>query len=302
MNRLIYALLMAFKSITRYKVASTALISGVAILFMWIGVSFLLWHPLTSLTSKLLEFVPFALIKSNGAWMLSSLLFVQVVFITLAFFIIILSSTIVKDAKEGKYTIYLFTLAFAVILFWSAVWFFNSTTIYSALTRLLTWLPFETIEKGIAYIFAAYLIYAFYVVSLLIYVSLFSEKIINSVSRVDISKVSEIKVIGYTLKDAFIFLVVSVVAFPILFIPVLNFFAQIFVWIWLIKDTFTYDIGAIFFKEDRLRELKKEHKSAILSISFASSLFNFVPILNIFAPYFGEFALYHYFESLKDDM
>ncbi len=302
MNRLIYALLMAFKSITRYKVASGALVSGVAILFVWIGISFVLWHPLTSVTSKLLELVPFALIKSNGAWMLSSLLFVQAVFITLAFFIIILSSTIVKDVKEGKYTIYLFTLALAVILFWSAVWFFNSTAIYAALTKLLSWLPFETIEKGIAYIFAAYLIYAFYVVSLLVYVSIFSEKIINSINEANIGKVSEIKVIGYTLKYAFIFLLFSTVAFPILFIPVLNFFIQIFVWIWLIKDTFTYDMGAIFFKEDRLKELKKEHRGAILSISFVSSLFNFVPVLNIFAPYFGEFALYHYFESLKDDL
>jgi hypothetical protein len=47
------------------------------------------------------------------------------------------------------------------------------------------------------------------------------------------------------------------------------------------------------------QRLIKEHKVAILFISFMAVLFNFLPVFNIFAPFFGEISMFHYFRNLK---
>ncbi len=301
MNELLYALVASFKTIVKWKISKTALISGFIFMSIWVVIGFVFWHPLTSFTISLLNFVPFAFIKSNGAFMLSSLIFVQSILITLAFVIIILSTTIIKDAKEKKFPLFILSIAFGVILFWSVVWFFNHGIIYTNLEKILTWLPFHTIEKAMAYIYAIYLLYSLYVVSLLLFVSIFSKKILRLGIEDRIEKKADKNILIFTLKDTAIFLVISVIAFPLFFIPVVNFLFQILIWIWLIKDTFTYDIGAIFYDNDKIKEIKQKHKKTILTISFISSLFNFIPILNIFSPYFGEFAMYYYFETYEEN-
>ncbi len=300
MNQLLYALVASFKTIVKWKVSKIALISGMVLMGVWAIIGLLFWHSLTSFTISLLNFIPFAFIKSNGAFMLSSLIFVQAILITLAFVIIILSTTIIKDAKEKKFPLFIISIAFGVIIFWSVIWFFNHGIIYANLEKILTWFPFKTIEKAMAYIFAIYILYSLYVVSLLLLVSIFSRKILKLGIDDRIEKKVNKNILLFTLKDAAIFLVISIVAFPLFFIPIVNFFVQISIWIWLIKDTITYDIGAIFYDNEEIKEIKSKHKLTIFGISFISSLFNFIPILNIFSPYFGEFALYYYFDEYKE--
>ena len=302
MNELIYAIVSSFKTIIQWKISKLALISGVSLMIVWIIIGLILWHPLTSFTASLLNFVPFALIKSNGAFMLSSLLFVQAILVSLAFIIIILSTVIVKDAKEKRFPLFIISIALVVIAFWVVIWFFNHAVIYTYLEKVLTWLPFATIEKAMSYIFALYILYSFYVVSLLLFVSTFSREILKMGSDDEIEKRSNKRIFIFTARDSLIFLIVSIIAFPLFFVPIVNFFVQILVWVWLIKDTFSYDIGDIFYNEDDIKKMKKEHKIALWSISFMSAMFNFIPILNIYSPYFGEFALYHYFDEYENKL
>ncbi len=302
MNELLYALIESFKTITKWNVAKFILLSGIVLMAVWFGIGFLVWHPLVSFTASLLEFVPFALIKSNGAWMLSSVIFIQAIFITFSFIIIICDVFILEKSKTKKYPLYIFGIAFGVILFWSIVWYFNSTSMHLALTKLLTWLPFETIEESIAYLFALYLLYSLFIVSLLLFVGIFSDTILSIALGYSIAKKYQVKVIKYTLKDAAIFLVISLLFFPLLFVPVVNIILQIAVWMWLGKDTFAFDMGAIFYNKEDIKVALSKHKYSILFITFISSLFNLVPVLNIFAPYFGEFAVYYYLDSIKQKL
>lgn len=300
MNELLYALMEGFKTIIKWNVAKFALLSGIGLMVVWFGIGYILWHPLVSFTASLLDFVPFALIKSNGAWMLSSVIFIQAIFISFAFIIIVFGIFIMEESKVKKYPLYIITTAFAVILFWTLIWYLNHTAIHNALARLLTWLPFETVEQSMAYLFAIYLLYSLFIVSLLLFVGMFSENILDSALGYSLKKVSEIKIITYTLKDGAIYLILSLLFFPLLFIPILNFFIQIGVWMWLGKNTFSYDMGTIFYDKDELKEMQKEHRFPIWTITFVASLFNLVPVLNIFGPYFGEFATYYYLEAYKN--
>jgi hypothetical protein len=302
MNELLYAVIESFKTIVKWDVAKFALLSGIALMAVWFGVGFILWDPLVSFTASLLDFVPFALIKSNGAWMLSSVIFIQAIFISFAFIIIIFGIFIMEKSKVKKYPLYIITIAFCVILFWTVIWYINHATIHNSLARLLTWLPFETVEQSMAYLFAVYLLYSLFIVSLLLFVGIFSENILDTALGYSLKKVSEIKIITYTLKDGAIYLILSLLFFPLLFIPVLNFFIQIGVWMWLGKNTFSYDMGSVFYNKDNMSDMLKEHRFSIWMITFIASLFNLVPVLNIFGPYFGEFATYYYLEACKTSL
>ncbi len=301
MNELLYALVESFKTITKWKISRFALLSGLVIMLIWFIIGFIFWQPIVSFTASLLELVPFALIKSNGAWMLSSLIFVQAIFISFSFIIIIAGIFIMEKSKIKQYPRYIFTIALSVILFWTIIWYFNHETIYKELTKLLTWLPFETVKESIAYIFGVYLLYSLFIVSILLFVAIFSDNILNTAFGYSIAKKYDLNITKYTLKDGAIFLLLSLLFFPLLFIPIVNFFIQIGIWMWLGKDSFTYDMGSIFYNQDELRETIKEHKIAIWFITFMASLFNLIPVLNIFGPYFGEFAMYYYLESYKNE-
>ena len=107
---------------------------------------------------------------------------------------------------------------------------------------------------------------------------------------------NEFKTFKYTLKDTGIFIAASIIAFPLLFVPVVNFIVQIALWVWLIKDTFAYDTASLFVK-DLTKEKLKEHQLAIWGISTLGALFNFIPIFNIFGPYFSELSMFYYFKE-----
>ncbi len=301
MNNIFYALIESFRTITKQNISKFALLSGIGLALFWTIIGFFIWHPLIDFTAHLLDFVPFALIKDNGVWMFSSIVFIQAIFISFAFIIIIFSSTIIKDSKKQKYPLYILSIAFSVIFFWAIIWYANHASIHIALAKILTWFPFKTIEQSISYIFAIYILYSLFIISLLFFVSFFSEKILNLGLNYNINKNFEFKIIKYTLKDSLIYLIASIVLFPLLFIPIINFFAQILVWMWLGKDTITFDIGTIFYDKENIKNIKQQHKFAIWFILFAASFFNLVPLLNIFSPYFGEFAMYYYLEGYKKD-
>jgi uncharacterized protein involved in cysteine biosynthesis len=110
----------------------------------------------------------------------------------------------------------------------------------------------------------------------------------------------EFKNIKQTLKDTAIFLLASIVSFPLLFVPVLNFIILVGLWIWLMKNTLAYDVSAfVFGKIDK--EKLKEYKKGLWAITFLGSLFNFIPILNVFAPYFTELTMFYYLKEKKDN-
>ncbi len=300
MNETIYAIVESFKSITKWKISKIALITGLSIMSLWVVIGYIFWSPFVKFASSIVDLIPFDLIKTNGALLLSGVAFIQVIFITFAFIIIIFSYFIIEDAKKQEYPMYIVSIAFFVISFWSFIWFFNHDIIYDNLTKLLLWLPFKTVEKTMAYIFVIYIIYNLFVASLLLTVSFFSEKIISISTGVRVRKNSADSVMLHTFKNSVIFIAVSLITFVLLFIPVLNIITQIAVWIWLIKDTYTYDVATMFYSKEESSYTQHKHKLPLYIISFVASMFNFIPILNIFSPFFAEFAIYNYLEAYEE--
>jgi len=303
MKHILHAIIFGFKEILTWNTMKYALISGVLISALWIGIGFSVWDSLIALSSHIIELVPFSMVRSNGAWMLSTFLFIQLVIITFALIFAFLGNLILRYISKEKYTIFTILVAMGTTIFWAIVWVFKGDVIYDKFLQLLTWLPFETVEKGIAFLIAFYFIYNAIIVSMVFVSSFFSEALIQKVEaehfkNEEIVRDHLFSSIGYTIRNTLIFIVVSLLTFPLLFIPVLNIIVQVILWIWLIKDTMSHDAAALVYKNVKDAPIK-EHTFAIWMISFIASLFNFIPILNVFGAFFGEIAMFHYFKSLE---
>ncbi len=303
MTSVMSSVIVGFKEILSWNTIKHVLLSGIFVVAVWIGIGYLMWNPLINLSSHIIELVPFSMVRSNGAWMLSSFLWLQLVLLTFALIYAFFGNIILRSVSQDRYSAFSIYTIVASAIFWGIVWYFKGDFIYAEFLKLLTWLPFETVEKGIAFLIGFYVIYNGIIVTMLFITSLFSEPIIIGVEKKhfegkEVMRDNLFKSIGYTIKDTLIFIVASIIAFPLLFIPIVNIVVQVILWAWLIKDTISYDALALTREKVNKSEVK-EHRFSVWFISLIASLFNFVPLLNLFSPYFGEIAMFHYFKSVK---
>jgi hypothetical protein len=297
------AVLFGFKGIFRARTMKFAMISGVVIFAVWLILGFLFWDGITAFTSSVLELIPFSMLRSNGAWMLSAFVWLQLVLVTFALIFSFFSNIIVEKVDKDKYATFSVSIGLLSAAFWGIVWFFAHSYIYAQFLKLLTWLPFETIEKGLAYLIGFYIIYNGIIVTIIFVTSMFSTSFLSEVKEEEFPydrmyDEYEYNTIIKTLKDTGIFIALSVLAFPLLFIPVLNFFILVGLWSWVMKDTIAYDTAAFVFGAVEKEKLK-EYKGAIWGLNMIGSLFNFIPVFNVFAPYFTELAMFYYLKEKR---
>jgi uncharacterized protein involved in cysteine biosynthesis len=99
-----------------------------------------------------------------------------------------------------------------------------------------------------------------------------------------------------SLKAGFIFLLLFLFTFPLIFVPIVGQVWMLWLWSLLIKEPNTYDVGSLFITDKQT--IKAQKKKAWL-IAMIASLFNYIPILNIFAPLFGQIMFLHYLLGRK---
>ncbi|QOP45781.1 EI24 domain-containing protein [Sulfurimonas paralvinellae] len=298
------AVIFGFKEILRAKTMKFAMLGGLIISVVWIVIGIILWNPIISFSSSILTYIPFSLIRSNGAWMLSTFLWLQVVLVTFALVFAFLGNLIMEKVQREKYASLTLYIGLTSAAFWGVVWFYEGGYIYAQFLKLLTWLPFETIEKGLAYLIGFYIIYTGIIVSIIFVTSAYSGSFLQRVKERHFPydrmyDEYEYKTITQTIKDTLIFTVASIISFPLLFIPVINFFILVGLWIWLMKDTLACDTAAFVYGEVDKEKLK-EYKGAIWGLTFIGSLFNFIPVFNVFGPYFTELAMFYYLKEKRD--
>lgn len=302
MKNMMQSIIFGFREILTWNTMRYALLSGLIVSIIWGIVGYFVWDYIIAISSHILDWVPFSMVRSNGAWMLSTFLWLQLVLVTFAFVFVFFSNLVIRHINKDKYTLFSFWVAGGSALFWAVIWFFKGDAIYGSFLELLTALPFETVEKGIAFLIGFYFLYNAIVVSMVFVASFFSEALIVSVEKRHFED-DEVRrdhlwsSMGYSVKDSFIFVAVSLLVFPLLFIPLLNIVVQIALWTWLIKDTMSYDTAALVYEKVDTKVLQ-EHRTAIWFLSIMVALFNVIPVLNIFGPYFGLIALFHYLKSI----
>ena len=303
MRELLLGFIDGLEEVLRWRTTLTLMIFATISILIWTVVGNLFWPRFLAVSNLIVEWLPFAMLRSNGAWMLSTFLWLQSILLTVAMLSLLLTVTVYRSLPKKDFTSAAGWLLLGSTLFWTVIWLFKGNAIYHGVLKLLTLLPFDTVENGVSILMIFYFLYNAAIITMLFFTSLYSPVLLRRVREEvfpyeSVHAEAELRSIGYTVRNTAIFIAASLLLMPLLFIPVLNMLVQLLLWVWLVKDTFTYDVGALFFNNDELTHLRKGNRQ-LWAIAAVTALFNFFPLLNFAGPFMGEIMMFHYLVGLK---
>jgi uncharacterized protein involved in cysteine biosynthesis len=175
-----------------------------------------------------------------------------------------------------------------IYLFWS--------TLSSFITSYLSWIPWEWLQTTGAGAATIALAYMLIIIMISILTSLYAEPLLIKLAK---KHYPNTNVVGspnistsvyLSIKSGLIFLFIFIFTFPIIFIPIVGQVYMLWLWSIIIKEPTAYDVSSLFIADKKIVK-EKTKKSRI--IAMIASLFNYVPVLNIFAPVFAQILFLH---------
>ncbi len=205
-----------------------------------------------------------------------------------------------SDILSPAVLAFILKIGFGSILLWVAI-LWSSWDLYSGMIAAYiqkipfvgNWEWFQSSGAALAAIIVGYMLI---VITISILTSLFSEPLLIKLAQKHypgkpvVGSPNIATSVYLSIKAGIVFLLLFLFTFPVIFIPI---FGQVWMlWLWsiLIKEPNTYDVGSLFIDDKKV--LKAQKKKSWLTAMIAS-LFNYIPILNIFAPLFGQIMFLH---------
>ena len=197
----------------------------------------------------------------------------------------------IKDVFDKK--IFFTSLIPIVVaaLFWGVVFFVFHTQINSFFVYLVGHIPFfgdatwlKDIMEAVGGIFVYYQLL---ILTSVLIVGLIADKIVDKIN----AKYYHLKKdgfgsivgsIGISLKQNAIFIVLFLILLPTMFIPLLNIFINLFLFILLIKKPMFYYSISMYASRDEYAILEKNDKMSTTIMSLLSASLFLVPILGVF--------------------
>ncbi len=292
------------RDVLSWSVLKLVLGVGIPLFLLWIGIGFLFWEPVTSITAKIISWMPFSVVRANGAFVLAFFLWFQAVLVTFALIIAFFNAPLIQYVKKERYESIVISIVLIVSLFWTLVGFYYWHDIYGAIVKLLNWLPFQTVDEGISWFLATYIFYNGFIISLFLIILFYREPFLKALREKDYYEydIKELSLkTGFAsraFKDMISFILLSILLFPLFFVPVINILIQVFLWAWLIKDSLFLSVASLYCEEKGIKELQ-EHKYYLWTIAVLASVLNFVPVVNILSPFFAEIMFFHLIINYK---
>jgi MFS family permease len=165
------------------------------------------------------------------------------------------------------------------------------------ITSYLSWIPWQWLQTTGASVATIALAYMLIIIAISILTSLYVEPLLKKLAK---KHYPQINVVGspniatsvyLSIKSGLIFLFIFMFTFPIIFIPIVGQVYMLWLWSILLKAPTVYDVSSLFIS-DKQTIKEKTRKSTL--IAMIASLFNYVPVLNIFAPVFAQILFLHH--------
>ena len=161
----------------------------------------------------------------------------------------------------------------------------------------LSWIPWEWVQTSGASVAAFSFTYMLFIIMVALLTSLYSEKLLIALAK---KRYPDVPVVGsaniatsilLTLKASVVFLLLFIITLPLLFIPLLGQVLILYLWSILLKEPTIYDVGALFIND---KKTLKEKKKKTRVLAMIAALFNYIPLVNIFAPVFAQILFLHH--------
>jgi len=282
-----------------------ALFTGIPVAFLWFVIGWVLWDPIIALTSQIINWIPFSIVRANGAFVIIFFLWFAAVLISYALFIGLFSGFLLAQKKESRFEAINFGLIFMLALLWALIIFYTWPVLNAKIQYFLTVLPFQTVAEGISWLLAIYIFYNLFLITEYFVVFIFREPFIQALIEKNYPDLelekggSSTKAYSRLFYDISLFVLLSIASLPILFIPVANFLVVWFLWAWLYKESAFLGVCSVVCKEGELEKLR-EHRIYFLSASLLAALLNFIPIISFFTPFFVMTLYFHWIMAQKE--
>lgn len=203
----------------------------------------------------------------------------------------------IKDILSPMVLKFILKIGLGSILIWITILWQFWEEFETFVTSFLTWIPWDWAQDTIAYISAPLVGYMMIIITISILTSLFSEGLLIALAKKHYpnhsanSSVSISGSIVVTIKSALQFIVLFIILLPLIFIPIFGQVVMLYLWSILLKNPTIHDVGGLFISSNQT--LKKKSKKST-TIAMLASLFNYIPLLNIFAPIFAQILFLHH--------
>ena len=164
------------------------------------------------------------------------------------------------------------------------------------ISSYLSWIPWEWVQTTGASVATIAIAYMLFIIVLSIITSLMVEPLLIQLAN---KHYPDTPVVGspnitasvlLSLKSGLIFLILFLFTFPIMFIPLVGAVWMLWLWSILLKAPTIYDVSTLFISNKA--QIKEKTKKSTLMAMIAAG-FNYIPILNIFAPVFAQILFLH---------
>ena len=176
------------------------------------------------------------------------------------------------------------------------VWYFWGG-LSSFIASYLSWIPWEWLQTSGAKVMTFGLAYMIFIIVVALLTSLYSEKLLIKLAKKhypDVHNIGTAKIstsILLTLKASMIFLVLFIVLLAFIFIPIVGQVVLLYLWSILLREPTFYDVSALFIAD---KKVLKEKKKKTRLLAMIASLFNYIPVLNAFAPVYAQILFLHH--------
>ena len=190
----------------------------------------------------------------------------------------------------------LLSLLATLILSW-LVW----DLLFEVITIYASWIPWEWLSAFVTSLASLLIAYTLFILMVSLFTALMSEELLTRLAKkhypsTPVTGSADIMTsLLVTVKSTAIFLGLFILLLPLLFIPVLGQIVMLYLWSILLKAPTVYDVGSLFIADKNMLKTKSRRSTLIAMIG---SLFNYIPILNLFAPVFAQILFLHHL--LKD--
>lgn len=297
--KLTLAILRGIKDTLSWQVLKVAIFTGIPLGVLWLVIAYLLWQPTVAFTSAIIGWVPFSILKANGAFLIGAFAWFQLVLVTFGTVIAIFNVPIFKFVPENKFEYFSILLLLFIALGWTLFAFFNWDLVINQVSKVLTWFPFQTLQLSVAFMLAALIFYNLFIVTLALLVLVYHKPFLHCLQKRDYP--DETLIEGYrkrhflriAARDAGVFFLLMIVFFPLFFVPFINLGLQVLLWAWLIKDSYFLAAASLYATDNELKVLKR-HSFVLWGIAFMTSLLNLVPVINVLSPFFALIVFFHW--------
>ncbi len=289
----------SIRDMLTWNVLRYILFLGLPLMALWLWIGYELWDYAVAVASMIVGWVPFSIVKANGAEFIGFFLWFVAVLVSFAALTALVGPPILRLFKHRTYYIYTFTSLIFLSIFWAWFMLLKWRFIDSKLQEFLTELPFQTVADGLAWLLAFYFFYNGLILTLFFVISFFRKSFLERIRERDYAHIPRTvetlkKVHHFRLVwDIVTFLILTLLLFPLLFVPVANVLMQLFLWAWLYRESYFLSTCTLYCDPEQYVQLR-EHRLTIWAIAVLTAILNFLPVINLFAPFFAQIMFFHW--------